>query len=184
MWDYVPTRFTFCRRRGRTAGVEFHQDNGDRVDLSPHDWQLGTCAKFILSKGDRKAYLMTRGFIGQSPSFAISGSGSTAWTHCDHPISIRGPQFGPTFISPWRRVELSEASHLHRMGHSWRSLARQIFIRLRPSSDSRKIKVRSRRDRGPIAARSWPPLSVIMASFIAESTSHPFQLNQTAATEV
>ena len=29
------------------------------------------------------------GFIGRSRSFAISGSGSTAWTHCDHPISIR-----------------------------------------------------------------------------------------------
>ena len=31
------------------------------MDLSPHDRQLGTWAKSILSDGDRKAYLMTRG---------------------------------------------------------------------------------------------------------------------------
>ena len=31
------------------------------MDPSPCDRQLGTCAKFVLSDGDRKAYLMTRG---------------------------------------------------------------------------------------------------------------------------
>ena len=31
------------------------------MDPSPRDRQLGTCAKFILSDDDRKAYVMTRG---------------------------------------------------------------------------------------------------------------------------
>ena len=44
---------TFCRRRGRTAGVGFSQDGGDRVDSGP-------CAKYNLSDGDRKAYLTPR----------------------------------------------------------------------------------------------------------------------------
>ena len=140
-----------------------------------------------------------RGFIGRSRSFTISGSGSTAWTHYDHPISIRGPRFAPIFISPWRRVELSEASDLHQRGNAWSYLARQIFIRSRSSLNGKKIKTRSRRDRGPIvirsgrdrgpiAARSWPRSSAIMASFIvesmphsfiAESMPHSFQLNRT-----
>ena len=184
VWDYVSKRFTFGRQRGCTSGVGFHQDDGDRVDPSPRDHQSCTCAKFILSEGDRKAYLMTHGFIRRSQSLAISGSGRTAWTHGDHSISIRGPRFAPIFISLWRRVELSGASDLHRMGNAWSSLARQIFIKLRSSSDGGKIKTGSRRDRGSIAGRSWPRSSTIMGSFIAESTSQPFQLNRTAAIEV
>ena len=113
-------------------------------------------------------------FIRQSRSFAISGSGSTAWTHYDHPISIRGLKFAPIFISPWRRVELSRASDFHQTGNTWSSLACQIFIRSRSSSDSRKIKTRSRCDRGPITASLWPRSSAIMASFIAESMPHSF----------
>ena len=31
--------FFFCRRRGRTVGVEFDRDDGDRVDPSPRDHQ-------------------------------------------------------------------------------------------------------------------------------------------------
>ena len=102
--------------------------------------------------------------IGRSRSFTISGSGSTAWTHYDHPISIRGPQFAPIFISRWRRVELSGASDLHQMGNAWSSLARQIFIRLRSLSDNVKIKTPSRRDRGSIATRSWPDCRAIVAT--------------------
>ena len=55
------TTYLFCRWRGRTTRVGFHQDDGDRVDPSPRDRQLGTCAKSVLSDGDRKAYLLTRG---------------------------------------------------------------------------------------------------------------------------
>ena len=90
-------------------------------------------------------------FIRQSQSFAISGSGSTAWTHCDHPISIRGPQFAPIFISPWRCVELSRASDFHQTGNAWSSLARQIFIG-------------QRKDQDPIATRSWPDHRVTVAT--------------------
>ena len=50
MRDYIPTRFTFCRRRGRKAGVGFHQDDRDRVDPSPRDRQSGTCVKPCISE--------------------------------------------------------------------------------------------------------------------------------------
>ena len=36
--------FLFCRRRGRTTGVRFGQDNRDRVDSSPRYHQSSTCA--------------------------------------------------------------------------------------------------------------------------------------------
>ena len=32
-----PHGLTFCRRRGRMAGVGFDQDSGDRVDPNPRD---------------------------------------------------------------------------------------------------------------------------------------------------
>ena len=36
------TILTFCRQRGRTTGIRFGQDGGDRVDPSPRDHQSNT----------------------------------------------------------------------------------------------------------------------------------------------
>ena len=43
MWDYVPTRFLPCRRRGDAASVGCGRNGWDRVDPSPRDQQSDTC---------------------------------------------------------------------------------------------------------------------------------------------
>ena len=55
--------FLFCRRRGDTAGIGCDQDVEDRVDPSPRDHQITTCAKDGISGDDPKAYLTPRGDI-------------------------------------------------------------------------------------------------------------------------
>ena len=45
VWDYVPTRFLFCRWRGDTTYVGSHGEDVDRVDPSPRDLHQSTCLK-------------------------------------------------------------------------------------------------------------------------------------------
>ena len=59
-----PHGFLFCRRRGEKACVGCDQDGEDRVDPSPRDHQIITCAKDGISGDDQKAYLTPRGDMG------------------------------------------------------------------------------------------------------------------------
>ena len=69
----------FCRIRGGRTSVEFSQDGGDRVDLSPRDHQITTRGKKRISERDQPAYLMTGGSVG----------------------SVRFSSHGPIFFSLW-----------------------------------------------------------------------------------
>ena len=84
-----------------------------------------------------------------------------------HTVIIRSPSDGHD--SP------RSSSHL---GDAWTSMKRPIVIRwvtrgalwrVRSSSYIGKIKTRSRRDRGPIVARSWPRLKRNQGQFTANS---------------
>ena len=65
------TVLTFCRQRGRTAGVGFDQDGGDLVDPSPRDLNYNTCTKSDLSEvtylsfGDKWRHKERLIFIGR-----------------------------------------------------------------------------------------------------------------------
>ena len=187
------TFLTFCPRPGRTTGVRFHQDDGDRLDPSPRDRQSSTCVKVILSGSDRRAHQSPRGVTRSYDRHQreyreiaiIQPRWSRSSSHRGDAWTVRSPSERTIAIDgvpgdSWRQSDLHQTSV-----HS----QRQEFIREEPLStagvwsnppDLNRTAERSRpnrdailvwlrHDRGPIAARSWPRSSAIMASFEAKS---------------
>ena len=91
VWDYVPVRFNFFRRRGSTVDVGCDRNKCkrvDRVDPSPRDHHQGTCAKGILSDafdnlpGDTWMHQERPIFIGRAKQAQGVGCVSQSWvTH-------------------------------------------------------------------------------------------------------
>ena len=143
MWDYVPTRFYCCSRRGRTVGVGFDRCDGDHVDPSPRDHQSSTCVINTLKWSDggltwwRVDTSRSHDIHRMGETWARRGStrgvGSSLWfDHCKSRSAAWSPSDGRRLterrdlhqtttmlrdlLSPWRRVELSGASDPHRTG--------------------------------------------------------------------
>ena len=172
MWDYVPTRLTFCKRRGRSAGVGFHQDGGDHVHPSPRDRKSSTCIISTLSDRDRIAHHSPRGATRstRSSSFQMQrdcDQTATMWLHPRVAIfrdssnrkALRGSRLWSS-SNGWHRVS-STRLDLHRTDDERGSWSRD---RDRPNlpDQIRRQRLcwthdsgsRSRFDRGPIAPRS------------------------------
>ena len=144
MWDYVPTNFFFCRQRGRTVGVRFHRDGGDRVDPSPHDHQSSTCMN--------------------NTSEVMDGLPVDTWMHRERPIFIgranqvedrrSNPTIGVLHVDSPRHAMI----RLDGWNDSWKSFDRGA-IELRSWLIWRDRGTRSRHDLWPtIVVQSWPPI--------------------------
>ena len=106
VWDYVPTRFLFCKWRGDTAHVGSHGEDVDRVDLSPRDLHQSTCLKKGLSNNPDGRHVAERGSTDlhrTAAIFFVSGS------------SVQSPDLH-------RTVEISIASYTDRTADGGRSL--------------------------------------------------------------
>ena len=169
MWDYVPTRFLFCRTRGGARSVGFGQNGGDHVDPSPRDHQIQHVLKFSPKKSDQRAYLVTRGItrVVRSPSkgehrvklyvrqIVIKSSDGPPTLHRTVDVFREEPRLtrdrSPIVARSWPDHHRSLSQR-----QLWWKLSDLSSIAIHSESDRHAIQTGSPRDRGMIAARSWP----------------------------